>query len=507
MQFAMHAAPRDHRPGDRWRETMKNLDKIDHIVVLMLENRSLDNLFGYLYEGDDQPTRFIGEFGDTPAFDGVAGKALSNPAPDGHEVPVQRAPYATLEDMCHPCPDPGEHFFPHVNRQLYGTESPDDASPPTMRGFVLDYVEAIREQTIGKEITEDAYRVIMNCFTPEAIPVLSGLARAFAVSDRWFCSVPSQTFCNRSFFHSGQSHGFVTNPDYVKWAQNTAPTIFERLADAGRRWRVYFDAEDLLSMTRSIHRPLYDPKHDESFRFFTRFAADCQDRDLPDYTFIEPRLVVDHNDMHPPLVFNPLVMSSVLAGEQLVADVYDAVRTSPLWPRTLLVIVFDEHGGCYDHVPPPTGVAAPAPTAAPERGFRFDRLGVRVPAVFVSPFVEERTLVRSSGPIPFDHTTMIRTICEKWGLPALDARDEIAPSLEPLLTRDTPRLDPPAFLPRPYHRTPLDIARNLPLSPHQESVIRAFSTALEVPLAEAAGTVGRALDRLRAALKARGNRS
>lgn len=479
---------------------MSNLDRFDHLVVLMLENRSLDSVCGYLYENDG-PAHFVGDFGGEPGFDGVAGKALGNPGPDGRIVPVAKAPFATPLDMCNPCPDPGEEFSPHVNTQLYGKDPPtpeDLARPAPMNGFVRDYASVLQRLAKGeKEITEDAYRLVMNCFTPEALPVLNGLAKAYAVSDRWFCSVPSQTFCNRSFFHSGQSRGYVTNEPYLKWLENTAPTIYNRLSDAQIDWRVYFDEQDVLSVTRAAHPSLYAPEHGEHFRPFRRFRADCEQGRLPAFTFIEPRLLLDHNDAHPPEPENVLVDSSLLAAEALVNEVYEAVRSNPdAWKRTLLIVTFDEIGGSYDHVPPPTSAAppVPAPGYALEHGFPFDRFGARVPAIFVSPWIEPGTVVRASGPVPFDHTTVIRTLCEKWGLPPLGARDAAAPSLEPLLDRATPRDDAPSFTPRPY--SPVEQPLAMILSPCQLHVIKLFSVSVGKALPPALRTVGDALAHL-----------
>jgi phospholipase C len=448
-----------------------NLARFDHLVVLMMENRSFDNLLGYLYE-NDRPARFIGR--GEPEFRGVAARPdLTNPSADdpARLVYVGKAPYATPADMCHPCPDPGEFYHPHVNRQLYGADTvatdisqlPD---PAPMSGFVQDYIRAIKSQQLwdGVEPSYEHYRVIMNCFTPEAAPVLNGLAREFAVSDEWFCSVPSQTFCNRSFAHSGQSHGFVTNSDYVKWHDNTAPTIFERLSGAlppGKDWRVYWDHQDILPLTRLIHPALRHKGYDTRFRSFATFAADCVSGDLPAYTFIQPRLIFDHNDMHPPVVLNPKVHSSVLAGELLVSAVYDAVRTGRNWPRTLLVITFDEHGGCYDHWPPPLGAAPPSPQPPYplEDGFRFDRFGVRVPTIFVSPLVAPGTVIRAPGGTPFDHTSLIRTLCLKWGLDRLTDRDRAAPYISDVLTLADAeaRVVTPEIAPRPY--TPISAAQ------------------------------------------------
>jgi len=489
---------------------MSNLDKFDHLVVLMLENHSLDSLLGYLYE-DERPAHFIGDFGPEPAFDGVDGvdgKALANPGPDGRDVPVAKAPFATPRDMCNPCPDPGEELSPHVSTQLYGEDRrPEAHDPPApMSGFVRDYLTALADQLpTGEPVTEAQYRVIMNCFTPDALPVLSGLARAYAVSDRWFSSVPSQTFCNRSFFHSGQSHGFVTNADYVKWRANDAPTVFDRLTAQGVSWRVYYDESNVFSLTRALHRTLHDPSLDENFRPFSAFRADCEAGQLPAYTFIEPRLLADHNDMHPPSAFDPLVASSILAGEALINDVYEAVRANPDgWRKTLLVVTFDEHGGCYDHVPPPAAARPIVPPPYPlEGGFDFSRFGVRVPAVFISPYIEAGTVVRSGGAVPFDHTTVIRTLADKHGLSPLGARDAAAPSLEPLLTLAEPRTDAVSFTPRTYVRTPLPHAASLVLTDFQREVCGALSSAMGAEVPDVVREVGHAVSHLEAALKAR----
>jgi phospholipase C len=165
-------------------------------------------MLGYLYE-NDAPRNFIGS---NAPFDGVAGKELSNPAPNGaRPVRVQKAPYASQREMCNPFPDPGEEYAPHVNTQLYGKPDPSPpelAAPPPMNGFVLDYFAEIIRRSVSKLApSENEYRLVMDCFPPEAVPVISTLAKSFAVSDRWFCSVPSQTFCNRSCIGSAQSRG------------------------------------------------------------------------------------------------------------------------------------------------------------------------------------------------------------------------------------------------------------------------------------------------------------
>ncbi|MEE8477439.1 MAG: alkaline phosphatase family protein, partial [Gemmatimonadales bacterium] len=239
------------------------------------------------------------------------------------------------------------------------------------------------------------------------------------------------------------------------------------------------------------------------------FVEACKAGTLPQYTFIEPRLFINHNDMHPPfaplphlLHAGPTVQSSVLAGEWLVWNVYNAVMGGAKWDRTLLVIIFDEHGGCYDHDPPPWGMIPPDDFKG-EDGFEFNRLGVRVPAIFISAYIEPRTLVRApEGPFnPFDHTSIIRTICNRWSLTtSLGARadsDKTA-DISAVLTRDRPRSrdDFPTLTPRPY--TPLDepTASSTGLTALQRDILGlvAAHSRAEMPKAE---TIADALEFLR----------
>jgi phospholipase C len=447
-----------------------SLDKFDHLIVLMLENRSFDNLLGYLYE-TDRPRHFIGR-GD-PEFRGVAGKELWNEDDNGNKVYVRKAQWQTPEDMCKPCPDPGEFFQPHVNMQIYGSDIvSNDISqlpdPAPMNGFVRDYIRAIRspEDFSDAVVEMKDYDIIMHGFTPEAVPVINGLAKEFAVSDEWFASVPTQTFPNRCFLHSGHSHGYVDNGDYLRWLMHEEePTLFDRLSDRfapGADFRVYWDEQDIVPMIRAINPSLDRLKYDDRFRHFSEFASDCLKGDLPAYTFIQPRMIVNHNDMHPPAALPLFVHSSVLAGELLINDVYNAVRKGSRWDRTLLVILFDEHGGCYDHWPPPLNAMPPFenPPFELEKGFRFDRFGVRVPAVFISPYIAPGTIIRASGDVPFDHTSVIKTVCQKWDLPGLTQRDQAAPGFADVLSLDQPRATSPEFTPRTYTPIESELARD-----------------------------------------------
>jgi phospholipase C len=434
---------------------------LDHVVVVMFENRSFDNLLGRLY----QP-------GEVASFEGVIGKDLANPVPDWatDRSSGDAVRYGIATDMNTPSPDPGEEY-PHVNTQLFGiidppanrgvlagkmvgpfNAPPDARQRPSMDGFVADYISAFAAE-IGRQPACAEYAQIMTGYSPEQMPVTSTLAREFATFDHWFCDVPSQTFANRSFFHAASSSGYVVNltPADSFPLHNTAETIFERLDEQGLSWRVYCDPPSRMSLTGIIHAPRLWPYFGTRFVSTDQFMQDAADGTLPTYSFIEPNLLYGHNDMHP--AFDALFRgspldppSSLLGGEALLAKIYNAVRSassaqgSNAW-NTLLVVAFDEHGGTYDHVPPPAA-PPPQPASAPgQLDFGFDRSGVRVPAIAISAWIPDKTVITSQ----YRNTSVIATLRKRWqlGMP-LTARDAIAADLAPVLTLDTPR-DPAAW--------------------------------------------------------------
>lgn len=464
------------------------LSRFDHVVVLMFENRSFDNLLGRLYPPGPLP--------DGTRFAGVPPGA-SNPVPSiPGAPPVAAHVYAESTDaiMSSPAPDPGEEF-PHINTQLFGIvdpegnaavtagsmqapyNSPAPGAAPTMDGFVLDYINNFTA-TQGRAPTREEYSAIMGGFSPDMLPVLSTLAREFAVYDAWFCAVPSQTFCNRSFFHASTSAGFVVNsgePDYRKWPEsNTGPTIFNRLHDRQIPWAIYFDESQVVSLTGVIHWPALRRFWNTNFRTMKQFWADAAAGALPAYSFIEPRLFFDNNDMHPPVASGAFTAdgqkiaiggySDVRAGEKLLHDVYTAIRgaaapTGSNAMNTLLLVTFDEHGGNYDHVPPP---AATPPEDLPtqEMGFKFDRLGVRVPAIAISAHTRAGTVLHDE----MHHAALIATLCEKYGLDPLTARDRGARTIADAVNLDAPRpvtdwpqTTPQYVPPNPNAHTPFSV--------------------------------------------------
>jgi phospholipase C len=460
-----------------------NLDKIDHIVVLMLENRSFDNMLGWLYDPGNSPP-----FDEPPrgqSFEGLSGKELSNPIPAyARDANRQVVRPGKLTDLTHPNPDPGEEYY-HVNTQLYGTVNPPENrhkpfnhwpynlppggayDPAPMSGFVTDYINHF-EALLNRAPAYDDYAVIMGGFTPDQAPVLSTLANRYAVCDHYHSSVPSQTFCNRSFVHCGGSHGLVVNAPFVNWLFHHADTIFNRIEDDPRpdlTWKVYYDVMDILSITWLLQPKLWKYRHSH-FAHMDEFLHDAREGTLPSYSFIEPRLMVDNNDQHP-TVAEFVVTNSVRAGELLMHQVYEAVRHGKAWERTLLIITYDEHGGCYDHVPPPLAVPPDPHRPVGQYSFTFDRLGIRLPTVLVSPWIEPGTVVHTL----FDHTSIIRTICNRWGLPHLAQRDRVANDFGEVLTREQPRTDLPEVVPIPY--VPSSEAPNQPLTALQRAFLEA----------------------------------
>lgn len=424
----------DHRPGAT--------TAFDHVVVLMLENRSYDHLLGWLYRDEDlRPGQHVAGLFQSPS---------SNTAPDGTVVEAYRYGGTRSERLVRPTTNAGEDLR-HADRQLFGS-GPARGLPP-MSGFVADYIDNYRS-IHGRDPSPEAYRQVMGGFPSDTLPVLSTLARSFGVFDHWFGSVPSDTFCNRSFVHAATSHGYVTNAGhggYRKWLDAPAvPTLFNRLEDRGLPWRVYYDETQAVSLTGILTAPSLEAYWQSNFRNMAQFSADAEAGCLPSYSFIEPRMIFNRNSMHPARASSPTrsgipdpsgrAVADMLAGEALVAEVYEAIRTSASpngsnAGNTALIITFDESGGLFDHVPPP---AAPPPgdgSEPGEWGFLFDRLGARVPAIIVSAWTDAGSVMNET----LDHTAIIATVSARHGLAPLTDRDAAASTLATAITRSSPR--------------------------------------------------------------------
>jgi phospholipase C len=398
------------------------LAAISNIVVLMLENRSFDHMLGYLYSG----TGNVSPAGQP--FEGLTGSE-SNPDSDGNPVPVCPITSSTPNAYFMPGADPGEGYKA-TNDQLWGSDTaPASGATPTLQGFVTDFAYTIGWETTDKWsiVPGTTASWIMGCFTPESLPVLSALAAGYAVCDHWFASVPTETLPNRAFALAGTSQGHMDDTTKTY----TCPSIFGALTAAGVSWRVFgYDAEPL---TKADFPDITnaDPSH---FGLFTDFQAAAAAGTLPSFTFLEPSWSSTGNSQHPNY--------DVALGEQLIYDTYEALRGGPNWPQTLFVLTYDEHGGCYDHVPPPWGATPPGDGTTGEYGFGFDRFGVRVPTLLISPLIFPGTVYRvPDGTTPLDHTSILKTVEQCFNLSPLTDRDAAAPGFGDVLTLTTPRTD------------------------------------------------------------------
>ena len=446
-------------------------DKIKHIVVLMLENRSFDCILGRLYEGRSD-------------FNGLTGTE-SNTHTGGPLTPVSvwNDPTIVPGSMTMPSPDPGE-LFTDITTQLFGLGGTSNTAPPPMSGFVDNYVRQTKEPPYPP-------KAVMHYFMPKQVPVISQLAARYAVCDQWHASAPNQTWPNRFFAHCATAGGYVNNaPPHFPYMMHT---IFDRISSSGipNGWNVYFN--DIPQALTLAHLWFYRDR----FRQFAEFLGDAQKGRLPCYSFIEPRYFPNlgggmPNDQHPP--------HDVVYAEQLIGTVYNALRSSPTWDSTLFVITYDEHGGCFDHAPPPSAVSPG--DHLPHGTFAFDRYGVRVPAVIISPYIQPGTILRSapSGlphdgpPYPYDHTSIIASVrkCFNLGGP-LTARDAAAPDLDLVLNLEAPTNNELETVPIPPYQPDAQDLRNAigrPLTDMQAG-LHLLASALPAPGADVEGHVAK----------------
>src|SRR6266849_1845086 len=371
------------------------LDNLKHIVVLMMENRSFDHMLGGL--------SLVMENGHKkyPKINGLTGDE-SNPDTNGAIVKVQ--PNAKFQGQLDPDPD---HHFPGVDLQIFGGTPPGPGRVANMQGFVKDYFTQTND--VGRSHN------IMYYFTPDNLPVLSTLATQFAVFNGWFSSIPGPTICNRAFAHYGTSFGQVGRDLF--YVKEPFQSIYDRLvtANPARTSKLYY--YDQASSTMEIVNLLQHQS--ELFGTYQQFIADCSTGTLPDYSFVEPNYSDHDGDNGEELASDQHPDHHVQAGELFIASVYKAIKQNPaLWRSTALLIVYDEHGGIYDHVPPRAcvkdGFVAQPNDTGTGRAFEFDRLGVRVPAILVSPWIPKGTVVKGpqepGGGRTFEHASIPATV-------------------------------------------------------------------------------------------------
>lgn len=453
-----------------------SMAKIGHVVHVMFENRSLDNLLGWLYYSDDpakrnRPAINIPAFPERrpPVYYGLEVDKYYNEA-DAYSGPQYVKRGASGPDI--PTFDPYE-TYEHVNNQLFGhMDNPAKGEVPTMGGFLKDYYTA-----------HDSALQILETYTPDQLPVLNGLARSYAVSDSWYASLPTQTNCNRGFAGAGTSMGWVDNhfgpwydPFEIEVTFDTN-TVWNTLTDNGHAgnadWMIFYSESwhDGYCFTRDLFPRLQSSDFDDNFAPIKEFYARAAEGALPAYSFLEPQwclrkwdIGTNGNDYHPP--------ANLAEGENFLNAIYGAlIGNDAAWRKTLLIVTFDEHGGTYDHRPPPDGALPPWGEGPPpyklECDFGFKRFGVRVPTILASPYIEPEVVFRSAkNGYHYDHTSVLATLLNWFGIDKhkwnLGARTEVAPTFEGVLTRSTPRPDRPVFEPGEFSRNQ-ELAVDAPL--------------------------------------------
>jgi phospholipase C len=373
----------------------------DHYVVLMLENRSFDHLFGFLGLGEGVPPNAANSL--TPAH----GKpTVFKIRKGGDYTAIGEGPAHSLKE---------------TNEQLFGSTKVARGATPTMGGFISSFATSLRYD-LKRAPTDSELQQVMNCFDPIQLPVLSTLAQNFVLCDHWFADVPGPTMPNRAFVHAATSQGYTWNANWKP--KFTCKTIYDRIAaKSGCSWRSYYhDQDDILELY-----PALKSDTTNHVRFETHFLSDVEGGNLPTYSFITPAFIgapqQPVNSMHAPADVRP--------AEKLVADVYSALRShTDVWKKTLLIVVFDEHGGYFDHVVPPGAVSPDGIAGRVDETFLvpfgFDRLGLRVPAILISPW-----FMPAVDSTVYSHSTIPGSLIDALGLPGgfLTERDKAAAKL------------------------------------------------------------------------------
>ncbi len=417
--------------------------RIKHVVCYMLENRSFDHVCGWLYNQGDAGIKVIGPEGPykgaSPDFYNLDGdaKVPLTVYQDGKlstDYPLELFtfdPYHDLSDVLR------QLFFTNPNGYV-------EKAVPNMGGFVWN----------------NGSRQVMQSYSPEQLPVLNGLAKNFAISDEWFCSIPASTDSNRAFALTGSAmmelSNFMSPPQYLYWPEQPhRPSIFKLLWTNGfNSWRIYnstlwTDHVFTYQLFLQGQIPTVDADVNAGVGTYVapidQFYDEALSGQLPAFSYLEPIWIGSSGttSYHPG--------EDLVPAEVQLNKVYDSLRKGPNWNETLLIITFDEHGGIFDHVPPPR--AANAWPNDVNDGFRYDLMGPRVPTILVSPLIEANTVFRSTGEVAYDATSFMATLLHWFGIPKsrwfMGERARHAPTFEGVLTRSAPRTDAPTLTP-PY---------------------------------------------------------
>lgn len=408
----------------------KPTQRIEHVVVLMLENRSFDHIFGY-----------------RKGVNGLKGNEFNLLDPTKPESDVNPAfyvsngaPYPILTGKNGP-----SHSLKGTNSQIFNNPNgPDAQHPAKNNGFALNYYNELKfSEKIPNPGNADV-RVVMEGFAPARLPAINALADAFCICDNWYSEVPGPTQPNRLYMHAATSAGY----GYNVWSRKfDVATIYNHLEDAGCTWATYdFDLNEVKTNFSRIDGTA------SNFKKFSALKTDVQKNTLAHYSFICPRYN-NAKDGHGNSQHAP---EDARYGDNFIADAYEALRSNDaVWAKTVFIVLYDEHGGFYDHVispsqniPNPDGLNSPAPGDktfyAPH--FKFDRLGLRVPALICSPWIKAGKIDSTR----YQHTSVLATLKKMFNLKSfLTKRDASANTFEHVFEElNAPRTDTPKKLPR-----------------------------------------------------------
>ena len=420
------------------------LDKrIKHIFVLVLENRSFDHIFGAT------PIR---------GLDAVTGERTEIERRNDDTVNVVRDDNG---NVTHQCPvgvgqkrsvgaDPGHEFGNTLVALCGAPPNPSYPPYPTIdnSGFAQNFAATAPDDPCSIMLS---YRGVSDEDGDADVPVIVALAREFAVCDHWFSSMPGPTWPNRLFYHAASAAGMDDSPstgdssidELIGGILFQNGTIYDLLDSENIDWAVYHGDAFPQVMALSGMDVATTTTH---FHDMDDFEEDLADGSIANYVFIEPDYGDDitgntykcGNSQHP--------LDDITHGERLIKRVYEAVRNSPVWNESLLIIGYDEGGGFFDHAHPPTTVAPGDWITDPannHHNFDFTQLGVRVPAVVCSPWIKRNVIDHRT----YEHASVPSTVEKLWGLPHMTDRDNHAADLTSLLTLSSPRTDAPTTLP------------------------------------------------------------
>ena len=349
--------------------------KIQHVVVLMQENRSYDSYFGALHN-EGQPAS-------------TAEPTSGNPNPLKAGTSIQ--PFLTTNECT----------VADLNHSWNGTHQ--EWNGGQMNGFTAANVDP----------ADPTGSRAMGYFDNHVLPFYYGIANQFAIADHYFASVLTQTFPNRFYLLTGTSFGHIAN-DLPPKGGFTQKTVFQLLDQAKVSWKIYlasFQVEQLFS---------YVQQHASHVTTMRQYFKDAASGKLPQVSFVESDPfgnVNTESDEHPP--------ANVQVGEKFTHDVMTALVKSPNWSSSAMFLAYDEHGGYYDHVAPPPAPKpdniAPMLKAGDAPG-AFDRYGIRVPAIVISPYAKKHFVSHTV----YDHTSILHFIETRFGLPTLTKRDKAA---------------------------------------------------------------------------------